>query len=376
MMSKLRGLTKWIFVVLIVSFLALMVFDWGASGSLFTNVDDSIGYINGEKISQSTFSRKVSEEYYTIQSNTGQNLDDEQMKELRNQVWETLIQERVMGAELDALGIQVVEADISNHFIDNPPPGVTQNPDFQTDGRFDPLKYKEALRTQISPQALRGIENQLAQRMPYIKLNEFLNAAIVVTEPELRDEFLSTNLKAKIEFIAVPATAFQGEVSEINDGDIQDFYRRNKKDFEVKEKRNLNYVIVSATPTAADSARIRDLAESLKNQAINGADFARLATERSQDPQSAANGGDLGYFDKKTMVTEFSEAAFAASPGDIVGPVATRFGLHVIKVVDRKTEEGVEKVQASHILLKYEASTDTRDNAFDVASTFPDRCRE
>jgi peptidyl-prolyl cis-trans isomerase D len=68
-------------------------------------------------------------------------------------------------------------------------------------------------------------------------------------------------------------------------------------------------------------------------------DFAVVATEKSQDRGSAMNGGDVGYFTKGKMVTEFYDAASAAKVGEIVGPVETQFGFHIIKVTDRKSEE-------------------------------------
>lgn len=80
-------------------------------------------------------------------------------------------------------------------------------------------------------------------------------------------------------------------------------------------------------------------ANDLLKQAKGGADFNDLARKNSQDPSAAQNGGDLGFFGKGQMVPAFEEAAFAANPGDIVGPVETQFGYHVIKVEDVKSEE-------------------------------------
>lgn len=89
-------------------------------------------------------------------------------------------------------------------------------------------------------------------------------------------------------------------------------------------------------------------AEEILAKAKAGEDFAKLATENSQDPGSAANGGDLGYFGKGKMVPEFEKAAFDAKAGDIVGPIKTVYGYHIIKVVDKKGDQ----VRASHILIK------------------------
>ena len=69
-----------------------------------------------------------------------------------------------------------------------------------------------------------------------------------------------------------------------------------------------------------------------------GEDFAKVASELSKDPGSGQQGGDLGFFAKEQMVPEFAEAAFAAKPGEVVGPVKSQFGWHVIKVEERRTK--------------------------------------
>lgn len=106
---------------------------------------------------------------------------------------------------------------------------------------------------------------------------------------------------------------------------------------EVQARHILLRVPADATPAQRDS--VRQLAESLRQQAMAGADFAALATEYSQDPGSAARGGDLGFFGRGRMVAPFEEAAFALQPGEVSEVVESPFGFHVIKVEDRRQPE-------------------------------------
>lgn len=87
------------------------------------------------------------------------------------------------------------------------------------------------------------------------------------------------------------------------------------------------------------------LADELKAKADAGGDFAALATEHSTDKGSAAKGGDLGWFDQSRMVKEFADAAFAATAGQIVGPVESKFGFHVIKVEEKRDKTPFEDVK-------------------------------
>src|SRR5215472_554029 len=82
-------------------------------------------------------------------------------------------------------------------------------------------------------------------------------------------------------------------------------------------------------------------AKDIEAQLKGGADFAKLAKEKSKDP-GAAEGGDLGYFTKDQMVPEFADVAFKMYPGQLSNPVKTQFGWHVIKVEDKRTKQAPE----------------------------------
>jgi peptidyl-prolyl cis-trans isomerase C len=86
------------------------------------------------------------------------------------------------------------------------------------------------------------------------------------------------------------------------------------------------------------SKEAEDKVKALIVRLNKGEDFAKLATELTEDPSGKANGGDLGYFSKEQMVPEFSDIAFGLENGKISGPVKTQFGWHVIKVEDKRTK--------------------------------------
>ena len=139
-----------------------------------------------------------------------------------------------------------------------------------------------------------------------------------------------------------------------------------RRDF-VDEQVRASHILL-AFGNDKDSSRRE--AEKIMAMAKGGIDFGALATQYSTDPGSAQNGGDLNFFGKGRMVPAFEQAAFAANVGDIVGPVETQFGWHIIKVTDRKGGSPVRQYKFSEITIKPVMSTATKQKIIADAAKF------
>jgi peptidyl-prolyl cis-trans isomerase C len=115
------------------------------------------------------------------------------------------------------------------------------------------------------------------------------------------------------------------------------YYFQNPNDFISPDSLRARHIIIRAaqTDTEADKEAKRETLRKLSEQVKAGEDFAELAKEYSEGP-SAPRGGDLGYFTHRDMVPTFSNVAFALQPGQVSGVVETRFGYHIIQVIDHK----------------------------------------
>ena len=129
-----------------------------------------------------------------------------------------------------------------------------------------------------------------------------------------------------------------------------------------------SHILINLKPDAfpADTLTAFNKLADIKKRIVAGEDFEKLARELSEDPSAKYNGGDLGYFTAMQMVYPFEEAAYKTNKGEITNIVRTRFGYHLIKVVDKKPARG--EVEVSHILLRTGTPNDAKikNKAFEI----------
>jgi peptidyl-prolyl cis-trans isomerase C len=128
----------------------------------------------------------------------------------------------------------------------------------------------------------------------------------------------------------------------ITDADVQKYFDDHPQDFGPTPEVHARHLLVRADETAPDSvkAEARRKTEEALTRAKAGESFETLAKEYSQDPGSAEQGGDLGWFGPGRMVAPFDSASFALEPGQLSGVVQTQFGYHVIKVEEKRSSPG------------------------------------
>jgi peptidyl-prolyl cis-trans isomerase C len=119
---------------------------------------------------------------------------------------------------------------------------------------------------------------------------------------------------------------------------VADFYQKNPDQFRQGERVRASHILIGFPQNADEAAKTqaRAKAADVLKEVKAGKDFAALAKQHSSDPGSAANGGDLGFFQQGQMVPPFDKAAFSMKPGQTSDLVETDFGVHIIRVVDRQ----------------------------------------
>lgn len=130
--------------------------------------------------------------------------------------------------------------------------------------------------------------------------------------------------------------------------EVEEFYRTHADSIPpVPAKVTLSHVLIGIVPGPAMESAARERAGAILSLVDQGEDFAMLARRFSEDPGSAGQGGDLGYFRRGEMVPEFEAAAFALKPGEVSGVVRTEFGYHILRCEAKEAD----RVRISHILV-------------------------
>lgn len=126
-------------------------------------------------------------------------------------------------------------------------------------------------------------------------------------------------------------------------------YKLNKKQFERPETVKAQHILIAFE---GDEEKSKVKAQQVREEVVAAKQsFAELAKEYSTDASAQKNGGDLGFFDKKTMVAEFTEAAFSLDKGAVSQPVKTQFGWHIIQVLDKQAPHAIPFAEVKEELM-------------------------
>jgi len=374
----MRGQMKAILWILVIAFLGTIVFSWGMGGFKDSGTRSGIiGKVNKTDIKYETYENLVRRKQQEKSDKGEKEQTDLEARQVRDDVWNEYVDNLLKLDLAKSLDIRVSDEEIAYIIQNYPPKEVQEAESFQRDGKFDITLYQNFLREPQATEFLIGMEQSVRDYLTEQKLNFHLASATTVTPEEVRDEYNRGTARGKAKFIAIQfdkVTVDSAEITEVMEKKYYQMFADQYKDF---AKRRFAYVKFKIEPSKQDIAEVQKEANNLIKELKDGADFAVLAKEYSADPGSGANGGDLGWFTPGAMVKPFEEAAFSANFGDIVGPVESKFGYHIIQVQDRKGKgDVIDSCKARHILLKLEASADTREDVYQQAQNFAQDAEE
>lgn len=154
----------------------------------------------------------------------------------------------------------------------------------------------------------------------------------------LTQKELKTKIKESLLVKKLIEQEVEAKVGSPSDEEIKGYYQKHKKDFERPDQIRVRHILIRVGKDVdfKEKSRALNSIRDIQRQLKEGADFAELAKQYSEDPGSKDNGGDVGFFAKGMMVKEFEDAAFKLKKGEISDIVETNFGYHIIKFEEEK----------------------------------------
>ena len=387
-MRSQMQVVMWAILVLFVISMAIGGLVGGASiGDIFGQQNGNhIGSLNGKPILYEDFNRLVNAETTRLQSQSTQDISDEDREYIRAFVWEQTIKDLLIQEQIEENNIVISDEEVLYQLKNNPPAFLQGSAAFQTDGRFDLEKYMDAI---LNPGQLdwRPIEEFMRDiYLPNYKLQQLVVNSASASEQDIIDSYRKRFVNYRIEILHITDKVLDGASKDFfdsmisgrpTDKELTELYKENIEDYKQSEMRYMKYIKWPIVSSYNDSLRIKLEAENLMYRIKQGENFANIANAYTEDPSNnivgsdIPKGGMLGWFGKGQMVSEFDKAVFDTNKGDLVGPVLTNFGYHVIKVNDKRIlEDDTEQVNASHILLSISPGKDTKSDLRDMVSIF------
>lgn len=323
---------------------------------------DEVARIGDIKITQQQFQQSVRDQQDRLRSQLGAQFDPKLLDnpEARNAILDDLINQRLL----------MIEASKKHMFVSDEAIRRTIGAidAFKVDGNFSVERYEAALRGQgMSPA---GFEAQLRQDMTLQQLaggvgqsslvSRTVSDRLLALQTEKREvmefrlglddyldkvkladgaaqKFYDENNKqfelpeqAKAEYVVLSMETIGSQLT-VTEAEIKAWYDGHKEKFRQPEERRASHILIASEKLGKDKAKTK-AEELLKEIQKNPAAFAELAKKNSDDPGSAAKGGDLGFFGRGMMVKSFEETTFNLKDGEISGVVESDFGYHIIKL--------------------------------------------
>lgn len=370
-------------IVQIILGLAMLPFVfWGLESYQGSDGEDVVAQAAGEKIHREEFAQALRNQQDNLRATMGENFNDAMLDspEVKSAVLEGLIQQRLLRHEASRVGLTVSDSQLVE---------LIQNISaFQEDGKFSKQRYEELLRGQgLSPRVFEARVRQELMRQqliaPYSE-NVFISDSVAERVIRLSEEKREINVvriqpeqflarikpdeaaiksyydthqaefqlpeQVRVEYLVLSLDDLVKQ-SRVSDEEVTTYFNEHRDEFGRAEERRASHILISAPATATDSekAAARAKAEQLAGEIRKTPQrFEELAREHSQDPGSAAKGGDLGFFERNMMVKTFEDAVFQMKLDEISNVVETEHGFHIIKLSGIKSADpaSLDKVRS------------------------------
>jgi len=389
---------KWV-VVLILGLIAFTFIFWGVGNDFVGGTARFAAKVNGREIPLQEFDRALQQRQNQYQQIYRSELPEDVRRELRRAVVEDLVRDEALKQRVDEQGYRASDEQVIQSIRDIAA--------FQVAGEFNNAVYEGQLQNAgFTPAAFEALQRQSlevsdlqsgivdstfltpAEFRRYIELYnqrrelayamfeaDAFGASVTVDDAAIAARYensqvsYQTTESVDLEYIELALADVAANV-EVTDEELRAAYDAERERFEIAEERHARHILIEVAEGQEEAARAA--AEAVVARLRAGEDFAAVAAEVSADAGTKADGGDLGFMGRGTLVGPFEDALFALQVGEISAPVRTDFGFHVIRLDEIRAGE-IQPFEAVREQLAEETRTrEAEDEFYERANTLGD----
>jgi peptidyl-prolyl cis-trans isomerase D len=376
MLRILRQGQRWVTAFFVLAVGGGMVFYLGVGGGSGNRGPGSIVVVGNESFGLQEFGRARARRQTMLEQQLGSEFDARALSDTLDQIAaQTLIEGAILSQQASALGIVVSKREIER--------SISSSPYFSgADGRFNPTQFEAWVEYEFGNQ-----RNFIREQRAAMLASRFLRALTElaqVSDGEARQAASRRLEQTQIAFVTLgaqaPAMGFEPDPDALQAfiasraDELRSLYEARSSLYNMPEQVRARHILLSLAEDAGpeETEAVQQRAREILAQIREGADFATLASQLSEDPGSQVNGGDLGFFARGQMVGAFEDAAFALAPGTVGEPIRTEYGYHIIRVEERRdpqqrTFEEIREELAAELMGVEVARTESRAIADRIA---------
>ncbi len=367
MLQSIRDNSQGIIAKIIIGFIILTFALFGIDAFFRDGGVEGVAEVNGEEISQAELDYGIELQKRRIQQQLGESFDPSTLEDsmLKDSVLDSLVLRQLLKAKANELGLRIPEAVIDQIIVSNEA--------FHENGKFSAQRYENLIRS--NGLLASDHRNQRRTELQLQQLASGFTEGAFTTDKDLNIVARLTQERRDVRFLTVPVEKDLSKI-DVSDEELQEYYAEHKDEFQSKEQVQLEFVElrlqdlfeevseaeVKATYereiAAFEASEEREVAHILlevndersekqaKQQLQNlaellqqGADFAELAEQHSEDVGTVDFGGNLGFVKRGDLPVEFEQAAQELAIDAVSEPVVTEAGVHLIKLLDVKKDE-------------------------------------
>jgi len=354
-MNRMRDKMPLILIIVVIAFLGTIIFDWGMNYLGLSRGQIDFAVINGQKVEYKEYMEELNNQIKGyLERNNKKEIDERTLQQLKEQVWQGMVQRILIEQEIDRLGIKVSEEEIKDWVYNSPETLPQWLKNFFTDStnvfRTDLMYQTLQSNNPEIVKAWADIEKQLFLQLKYEKLQDVILGSTVVTEGEVLRKYLDENIKASFDYMMLGLNSVtDSNLYSVTEEDLKNYYEEHKSDYRQRDMVQLKYVIFPESASPEDSAFMKKQFETTyisELKSLEDSNLIAFVNEYSEVPYDS-NFKKLGDLPRKGAWFFLN-----GKTGDVSELLIDFDAYKVVKIIDIK-EGDEEFVFAQHILIKF-----------------------